>query len=92
MTEPTSKNAPEITLFFSVGIIGMDDNVTEYLTIPLADLADNAVFQKQLAAKAQIAQLKMQVGFLELMTTQFPEWAMKRFEEEGWELPESFLE
>lgn len=80
----SSDNTPEITLFFSIGIIGMDENVTEYITVPITD---DEVFQKQLAMKAQLAQLKLQTGFLELMMTQFPQWALDKF---GDNLPDSF--
>ena len=91
MTDLTPENSPKITLFFSIGIIGMDENVTEYVELPLVDIAADEGLQKQLGMKAQLAQLKLQVGFIELMSTQFPVWAAKKFKEEGWELPEDFF-
>jgi hypothetical protein len=92
MTNPSPENAPEITMFFSIGIIGMDEHVTEYITVPLVDTEGNPALAQQLAIRGQLAQLKLQVGFMELMATQFPAWAQKKFEEEGWELPDNLLE
>jgi hypothetical protein len=92
MTNPTPENAPEITIFFSIGIIGMDENVTEYITVPLLNDEGNPALGQELALKGQLAQLKLQVGFLELMATQFPAWAQKKFEDEGWELPDTLQE
>lgn len=91
MTNPTPKNAPEITLFFSIGIIGMDEHVTEYVTVPLMDAEGNTALGEQLAVRGHLAQLKLQIGFLELMATQFPAWAAKKFADEGWELPDDLL-
>lgn len=85
----TNTNTPAITLFFSMGIMGMDENVTEYVTVPLTG---DDVFNQQMQMQAQLAQLKLQTGFLDLMINQFPAFILKKAEEEGWELPDRFLE
>lgn len=84
-----TNKTPEITLFFSIGIVGMDENVTEYITIPLSD---EDAFSKQMQMKSQIAQMKLQLGFVELMNNQFLPWVLEKAEKEGWELPDSLTE
>ena len=81
-----TNNTPEITLFFSIGIVGMDENAIEYISIPLID---GSSFDEQMQMKAQIAQMKLQIGFMELMANQFPEWIASKAEREGWTLPDS---
>ncbi len=82
----TDSKTPEITLFFSMGILGMDEHVTEYVTVPLTD--DDS-FSQAMQMKAQLAQLKLQTGFLEIMVNQFPDFIAQKAKDEGWELPDS---
>lgn len=60
----------------------------EHIHIPVTD--DEATFNKVLQVQGQLAQLKMQVNFAELMVTEFPQWIAEKAAREGWEVPDNF--
>lgn len=88
MSDLNPKDAPVATMFFSIGFIGMDESVTQYIDIPLADLTNEEKLSRTLAQRGQIAQMRLQIDLIELLTTHLPPFIIKKYEESGWDVPE----
>ncbi|QIG57890.1 hypothetical protein SEA_PAULODIABOLI_203 [Microbacterium phage PauloDiaboli] len=84
----TDNKTPEIVMYFTMGFVGMDDHVEEHFVIPIT--ADQTAFEKTMAIRGQLAQLKLQTSFAELMLTQFPQFLEAKAAAEGWEVPPNF--
>lgn len=66
------ENLPEITFYFKVGIIGMAEEVTQTIDIKYDDNLSDEENERNLALKAQVAQIRMQASLMELMMEKLP--------------------
>lgn len=87
----TDKN-PTLKLVFTIGVEGMGEPATEVLEMELNADFGTEVFAKEMALKSQLAQLKLQIAFQDMMLKRFPVYALEKIESGEWDIPRGFLE